>query len=78
MPSRAMEDLRRLEKRYPRIVLGLRRLIPYPGLWADIPFNFLKRLVECASPTVRTSTTGKVTRCLTTVAGNKPLSGHHL
>ncbi|KAH3301496.1 hypothetical protein KXV19_009030 [Aspergillus fumigatus] len=51
MPSRAMEDLRRLEKRYPRIVLGLRRLIPYPGLWADIPFNFLKRLVECASPT---------------------------
>ncbi|GFF59604.1 conserved hypothetical protein [Aspergillus lentulus] len=54
MPRQAMDDLRRLEKRYPRIVLGLRQLITYPGLWADIPFNFLKRLVECASPTVRT------------------------
>ncbi|GFF96225.1 conserved hypothetical protein, partial [Aspergillus udagawae] len=50
LSKRSRRDLVSMKKRYPMILSGLDKLLPFPGLWADFSFGFLRRLTEIGCP----------------------------
>ncbi|KAF7166680.1 hypothetical protein CNMCM6106_002396 [Aspergillus hiratsukae] len=50
LSKRSRRDLVSTKKRYPIILAALDKLLPFPGLWADFSFGFLRRLIEISCP----------------------------
>ncbi|PYI23225.1 hypothetical protein BO99DRAFT_324466 [Aspergillus violaceofuscus CBS 115571] len=51
LPYRARIDMKHIRDNYPNILRVLDKLIYLPGLWVDIPFSLLRRIVEMKCPT---------------------------
>ncbi|GFG16600.1 conserved hypothetical protein, partial [Aspergillus lentulus] len=50
LSKRSLRDLVSMKKRYPIVLGALDKLLPFPGLWADFSFGFLRRLTEIGCP----------------------------